>query len=105
MCLAVPGKLLSVEGEDPLLRTGKVDFGGVVKAVSLAYVPEAEVGDYVVVHVGFAISRLDEDEAREVLDALREIAALGEEERNALDAEAGGGPAAARGPPSGETDP
>lgn len=76
MCLAVPGKILSIEGEDPLLRTGRVDFGGVVKSVSLAYLPEAQVGDYVVVHVGFAISRLDEAEAREVLGYLREIAAL-----------------------------
>lgn len=85
MCLAVPGKILSIEGEDPLLRTGRVDFGGVVKSVSLAYLPEAQVGDYVVVHVGFAISRLDEAEAREVLGYLREIAALEGE-----DVEAGG---------------
>lgn len=107
MCLAVPGKLLSVEGDDPLLRTGKVDFGGVVKAVSLAYVPEAEVGDYVVVHVGFAISRLDEAEAQEVFEYLREIAALDEEGREAFAAEGGVGsePGQGRGPPAGQSPP
>lgn len=74
MCLAVPGQILSIEqAEDPLLRSGRVDFGGVVKVVNLAYVPEAEVGDYVIVHAGFAISRLDEAEAQAVL---KEIAAL-----------------------------
>jgi hydrogenase expression/formation protein HypC len=56
MCLAVPGQILSIQGED-LERTGKVSFGGVVKEVNLACVPEARVGDYVVVHVGFALSR------------------------------------------------
>ncbi|WP_347258683.1 HypC/HybG/HupF family hydrogenase formation chaperone [Methylocaldum sp.] len=74
MCLAVPGQILSIEqADDPLLRSGRVDFGGVVKVVNLAYVPEAEVGDYVIVHAGFAISRLDEAEAQAVL---KEIAAL-----------------------------
>jgi len=74
MCLAVPGQILSIEqADDPLLRSGRVDFGGVVKAVNLAYVPEAEVGDYAIVHAGFAISRLDEAEAQAVL---KEIAAL-----------------------------
>ncbi|BBA32844.1 hydrogenase assembly chaperone HypC/HupF [Methylocaldum marinum] len=74
MCLAVPGQILSIEqADDPLLRSGRVDFGGVVKVVNLAYVPEAEVGDYAIVHAGFAISRLDEAEARAVL---KEIAAL-----------------------------
>ena len=73
MCLAIPGKLLSTEGDDPLTRTGKVSFGGVVKNVNLAYLPEAEVGDYVVVHVGFAISKLDEEEANKVFEYLREI--------------------------------
>ncbi|CAI8740770.1 HypC/HybG/HupF family hydrogenase formation chaperone [Methylocaldum szegediense] len=74
MCLAVPGQILSIEqADDPLLRSGRVDFGGVVKVVNLAYVPEAEIGDYVIVHAGFAISRLDEAEAQAVL---KEIAAL-----------------------------
>jgi hydrogenase expression/formation protein HypC len=74
MCLAVPGQILSIEqADDPLLRSGRVDFGGVVKVVNLAYVPEAEISDYVIVHAGFAISRLDEAEAQAVL---KEIAAL-----------------------------
>ena len=76
MCLAVPGKLLSMEGDDPLTRTGKVSFGGVVKSINLAYLPEAEVGDYVIVHVGFAISRLDEEEANKVFEYLREMGEL-----------------------------
>ena len=66
MCLAVPGKIESVEGEDPLLRTGKVSFGGIVKTIHLGCVPEAKVGDYVLVHVGFALSTIDEKEAEEV---------------------------------------
>jgi hydrogenase expression/formation protein HypC len=73
MCLAVPGKILSITGDDPMLRTGKVSFGGIVKEVSLAYVPEAQVDDYVLVHVGFAISRIDEAEAAEVFEILKEM--------------------------------
>jgi hydrogenase expression/formation protein HypC len=73
MCLAVPGKILSITGEDPLLRVGKVSFAGVVKEVSLAYVPEAEVGQYAIVHVGFAISIVDESEAQKTLDYLQQI--------------------------------
>ncbi len=76
MCLAVPGKITSIEGEQPLLRTGKIDFGGVLKEASLAYVPEAKVGDYVIVHVGFAISRLDEQEATQVFEYLRQMGDL-----------------------------
>ena len=63
MCLAIPGKLLNVSGDDPLMRAGKVSFGGAVKEVSLACVPEAKAGDYVLVHVGFALSVVDEAEA------------------------------------------
>ena len=73
MCLAVPGKLLSVSGDDPFQRTGKVSFGGIMKDVSLACLPEAQVGDYVIVHVGMAISRLDEAEANEVFMYLKQI--------------------------------
>jgi hydrogenase expression/formation protein HypC len=73
MCLAIPGKILSVENEDPLARAGRVSFGGVVKEVNLAYVPEAAVGDYVVVHVGFAISKLDEQEAQQVFEYLKQM--------------------------------
>lgn len=71
MCLAVPGKIFSIHGDAPLIRTGKVSFGGVIKEVSLAYVPEAKVEDYVIVHVGFAISILDTQEAECTLDAWR----------------------------------
>jgi hydrogenase expression/formation protein HypC len=78
MCLAIPGQLLSVAGEDPLMRSGRVSFGGVVKEVSLAYVPEAVVGDYVVVHVGFAIGRLDEEEAQQVFEYLKQMDELTE---------------------------
>ena len=78
MCLAVPGKITSISGEDPLARVGKIDFGGVLKDASLAYVPEAKVGDYVIVHVGFALSTVDEEEAQKVFEYLRQIQELGE---------------------------
>jgi hydrogenase expression/formation protein HypC len=77
MCLAVPGKILSITGDDPLMRMAKVSFGGVVKEVSLAYVPEAAIGDYVIVHVGFALNKLDEEDALQVLE---DIKALGGDE-------------------------
>ena len=73
MCLAVPGQIMSISGEEPIERVGKVSFGGVLKEASLAYVPEAKVGDWVVVHVGFALSILDEDEAAQVFDYLRQL--------------------------------
>lgn len=78
MCLAVPGRILSIEGDDPLLRAGKVDFAGVQKRVNLSYVPEATVGDYVLVHVGFAISIVDEAEAAQVLGYLKAMGDLAE---------------------------
>lgn len=79
MCLAVPGKIISIsENDDPILRTGRVSFGGIVKEVNLAYVPEAQVGDYVIVHVGFAISKLDEAEAQKTFEYLKEIGDLEE---------------------------
>ncbi|MBZ5496757.1 MAG: HypC/HybG/HupF family hydrogenase formation chaperone [Acidobacteriia bacterium] len=78
MCLAVPGKIISIEGDDPLLRSGRVDFSGVIKQVNLAYVPEAKVGDYVLVHVGFAINIIDEAEANQVFEYLREMGELAE---------------------------
>jgi len=78
MCLAVPGKILSESGDEPLARTGRVSFGGIVKEVNLSFVPEAGVGDYVIVHVGCAISRLDEEEAQRVFEYLREMNELGE---------------------------
>ena len=76
MCLAIPGRIISVTGDDPLSRTGKVDFGGVQKDVNLCCVPEANVGDYVIVHVGFALSRVDESEANKVFEYLREMGEL-----------------------------
>ncbi len=76
MCLAVPGKIVDIEGEDPLLRIGRVSFGGIIKQVNLAYVPEARIGDYVLVHVGFAINRIDEEEASQVFETLRQMEEL-----------------------------
>jgi hydrogenase expression/formation protein HypC len=78
MCLAIPGKVTSITGDDPLWRMGKVDFGGVSREVSLAYVPEVKIGEYVIVHVGFALSRLDESEAEKVFQYLKEIEELNE---------------------------
>ncbi|HNR72147.1 MAG TPA: HypC/HybG/HupF family hydrogenase formation chaperone [Verrucomicrobiota bacterium] len=94
MCLAIPGKITSISGEDPLLRTGKVDFGGILKEVNLAYVPEAVIGDYVIVHVGFALSRVDEAEAKQIFEYLREMQELGDLQ----EAGAGAAPAPAPGP-------
>lgn len=87
MCLGVPGKILSIEGPDPMLRMGRVSIGGVVRDTNLSFVPEAEVGDYVIVHVGFAISTLDEEEANAVFEYLRqmgELAKLEAEEGNEI---------------------
>ncbi len=78
MCLAVPGQILSISDTNPLMRMGKVSFGGIVKEINLAYVPEAVVGDYVIVHVGFAISTIDAQEAQRVFDYLHEMDELGE---------------------------
>ena len=77
MCLAVPGKVVEITGEGEL-RMGKVDFSGVQRQACLAFVPEVQLGDYVLVHVGFAISRIDEKAAQETLEALAEIGALDE---------------------------
>lgn len=78
MCLAIPGKVLSIAGDEPLQRAGRVSFGGIVKEVNLTFVPEAQVDDYVIVHVGVAISRVDEAEARRVFDYLRQMDELAE---------------------------
>ncbi len=78
MCLAVPGILTSVSDDDPILRKGKVDFGGIIKEVSLACVPEATVGQYVLVHVGMAISVVDEIEAKQVFEYLDRMGELAE---------------------------
>jgi hydrogenase expression/formation protein HypC len=78
MCLGIPGKISEIY-EANGLHMGKVDFGGVTKEVCLAYVPEAQIGNYTIVHVGFALNVLDEVEALETLQLLREIGALDEE--------------------------
>ncbi|MEU8547631.1 HypC/HybG/HupF family hydrogenase formation chaperone [Streptomyces roseoverticillatus] len=78
MCLAVPGKVVGVEERDGT-RMAKVDFGGVVKDVCLAYLPEIEVGDYAIVHVGFALQRLDEEAALATLELFAQMGALEEE--------------------------
>ena len=78
MCLAIPGQILELIDENPDTRRGRVSFGGVVKEVNLVCVPDAIVGDYVVVHVGFAISKVDEEEARQVFEYLKQMDELAE---------------------------
>jgi len=78
MCLAIPGKVESITGDDPLTRFGRINFGGIIKEACLAYVPDVEVGDYVIVHVGFALSKVDEDEAHKVFEYLKRMEELGE---------------------------
>ncbi|MGC8991006.1 MAG: HypC/HybG/HupF family hydrogenase formation chaperone, partial [Verrucomicrobiia bacterium] len=73
MCLAVPGRIESIAGDDPLTRSARVSFGGVIKEVNLSCVPDAKVGDYVIVHVGFALSIVDEKEAQQVFEYLDQI--------------------------------
>jgi hydrogenase expression/formation protein HypC len=75
MCLAIPGRILEAAPQQGL-RLGRVQFGGIVRSVRLDFVPEAQVGDYVMVHVGFAISQVDEREAQRTYDLLREMGAL-----------------------------
>jgi len=79
MCLGVPGRIDAIvnAGGEPCARRGRIDFGGVQREVSLALVPEAEVGDHVIVHAGIAIARLDEAQAAATLALLREVAAAG----------------------------
>jgi len=80
MCLAVPGKVVEIiDAGDIAFRRAKVDFGGIRKEVNLAYTPEAEVGKYVLVHVGFAISVIDEAEAQRVFEYLKQMGGLEEE--------------------------
>jgi hydrogenase expression/formation protein HypC len=78
MCLAIPGKVESITGDDPVTRMGRINFGGVIKEASLAYVPEVQVGDYVIVHVGFALSKVDEEEAHKVFGYLKQMEELDE---------------------------
>ena len=78
MCLGIPGKIIEIY-EAGGLRMGKVDFGGAIREACLEYVPEAQIGDYTVIHVGFAISQLSEAEAQETLDLLRQMVDVNEE--------------------------
>jgi len=78
MCLAIPGRITSISGDEPLSRVGKIDYGGVLKEASLAYVPEARVDEYVIVHVGFALSVVDPEEAKKVFEYLAEMQELAE---------------------------
>ncbi|MCD4848425.1 MAG: HypC/HybG/HupF family hydrogenase formation chaperone [Candidatus Aegiribacteria sp.] len=81
MCLGVPGRIEEIiQGDDPIFRTGKVSFGGILRDISLAGVSNAEVGDWVIVHAGFALNKLNEDEATEVFKYLRQISEYGKEE-------------------------
>jgi hydrogenase expression/formation protein HypC len=78
MCLAIPGKVTKIDSAN-MMRMSKVDFGGITREISLAYLPGVQVGDYVIVHAGFAISQLDEEEAQETLRLLAELGAVEQE--------------------------
>ena len=80
MCLGVPGRIEEIKGDDPVFRTGMVSFGGTLREVSLAGVPKAVVGEWVIVHAGFALNTLREEDAMEVFDYLRQIAEFGAKE-------------------------
>lgn len=85
MCLAIPGKIQSIENiQDGLVRMAKVSFGGIIKEASLELVPDATIGDYVLIHVGVAISKVDEEEAQKVFGYLKEAGEIDElyESRN-----------------------
>jgi hydrogenase expression/formation protein HypC len=100
MCLGIPGKVIEID-DSAALRMAKVDFGGVRKEACLAYVPEVKVGDYVIVHVGFAISQLDEEEAMKTLEILRMIDEVGlEQELGAMADEVPASAAPAAPPPT-----
>ncbi len=91
MCLAVPGKVIEIQGDDPLWRSARVSFNGVVKHVSLTCAPEAKLGDFVLVHVGVAISVIDPEEAAQTYAYLRQMGELEGLEPDAAAADAGGG--------------
>jgi len=84
MCLGIPGKIISIEDNPLGISMGKVSFGGIIKEICLAFTPEAQVGDYVIVHVGFAISRLDEEEALQTLEMLAELEQIAAEQGEPL---------------------
>ena len=80
MCLAVPGKIINIDENDSLGRMGKVNFSGVVKNVNLSYVPDAKVDDYVIVHVGFALNKVDSEEAEKLFEYMQQIQGYAEKE-------------------------
>jgi hydrogenase expression/formation protein HypC len=80
MCLAVPGLVQKIQGDDPMKRTAKVSFSGLVRDVNMAFVPDAKVGDYVLVHVGMALNKVDPEEARKIIADLELIDELAREE-------------------------
>jgi len=84
MCLGIPGEIISIEDNSLGVPMGRVSFGGIIKEVCLAFTPEVQLGDYVIVHVGFAISRLDEEEARQTLELLAELEQIAEEQGESL---------------------
>ena len=81
MCLAIPGEILDINDGGLLMRTGRVSFGGLVKEINLSLVPEARVGNFVIVHAGFAISVVDDDQARKVFEYIDEIDNMAESEK------------------------
>lgn len=86
MCLAIPGKLISIEPfEDPIFRSGRVSFEGVIREVNLAAVPEVKVGQYVLVHVGLALNVIDEEEAQRTLEYFRELGELENDQTDELE--------------------
>lgn len=85
MCLAIPGKLIDISADAHGVRMGKANFGGIVKQICLEYTPEVNVGDYVLVHVGFALSKVDEEEAKRTYGALKQLDQLGELDTPDLD--------------------
>lgn len=78
MCLGVPGKIITIDSSNAMLPMARISFGGVIKETCLAYVPDAQIGEYVIVHAGFALSKLNEDEAQEVFDLLKQMDDLAE---------------------------
>lgn len=80
MCLAVPGKIISIDESNPDLKMAKVNFGGVIKEICIQWLPDAKIGEYVLAHVGFALNKIDEKDAEDTLKILREMGDLNEEE-------------------------
>jgi hydrogenase expression/formation protein HypC len=92
MCLAIPGKVLEIQTNEAGVRMGRANFGGIVKQVCLEYTPDVTAGDYVLVHVGFALSKVDEEEAARTYRLLEDLKQLGELETPDIDAAAAGTP-------------